>query len=113
MAVLAVHLSHPALTRLDLALSALARLRLSKYGQRGDGMKRITAVIGLALVIGVIGAVTAASALARVPPGISVWAPNGGHGPNPREFITCLPETPGTTSDAARDTRPIQFGCPD
>lgn len=63
-------------------------------------MKRIVAVIGLALMIGVL---SAASALASaVSPG--VWAPNNGqvgggqsgnHAPE-RTLITCIPGNQGT-----------------
>ena len=74
-------------------------------------MKRIIAVIGLALVI---SALWATSALACVLSGVSVGAPNG-HGNNPsRHLITCLPVTPGTLHAGFVTPSPaVNPGCPD
>jgi hypothetical protein len=82
-------------------------------------MKRIISVIGLALVI---GALAAPSALACVVSGVAVFAPNHGQKGNggnsgdnapSRHFITCIPETQGTTDQAAPNAPAVQLGCPD
>ncbi len=72
-------------------------------------MKRIIALIGLTLVI---GALTAASAMACVPV-VGVWAPNG-HGNNPPQtFIHCLKGSPGNFKAAETPSPAINPGCLD
>jgi len=72
-------------------------------------MKRIIAVIGLALVI---SAVSATSALACVVSQFGVWAPNNhpnpGHAP-PRHQIVCIPANQGTAT--AFETSPAIANC--
>jgi hypothetical protein len=65
-------------------------------------MKRIIAVIALALAITVL---SAASALACVV-GVGVYAPNGGHGPVGNHLITCLPVNQGTVNAADNTPSP-------
>ena len=69
-------------------------------------MKRIVAVVGLALVIGVIGAVMAASALACVygTPGVTYPANYHAH--------HCLPNNRGTNT-AANNAPAIGYTCVD
>ena len=74
-------------------------------------MKRIIAVIGLVLAIGMIAAVMAASALACQPGSPGVTAPANSHADNHPPSGLCLPNNRGTNTAAQGSSPAVGYSC--